>query len=69
MKGLPNKTTKGKIGIIFYVVYSPWAWEQLCSSPPRTPLHSQHAHPQLLEYWLPMAQSSGNCLASGHRHC
>lgn len=44
---------------------SSWAsstLEQLCGSLPRAPLRGQHTHHQLLEYWLPMAQSSGNCL-------
>lgn len=71
VKGLPNKATK-EDKRIFYFLYPPWAtsgWS-VCVVLHQDPLFRVNIliH-QLLEYWLPMVQSSGNCLAWSPRLC
>lgn len=71
VNGLPNRTPKkDNKTCVYYFFYPPWAasgWSGcvlLCSDPF---FRVNTLIRQLLEYWLPRAQSSGNCLACGCR--
>lgn len=72
MKGLPNKAAKedNSSAPSNSCIHPGQQWkDHLCDASPTFPLRVNILIHQPLEYWLPMAQSSGNCLACGHGLC